>query len=254
MYVDMSVLFFSKGNAKLGKEIYTFSLPSGFTCPGAVECLSRANRETGKIVDGKQTLFRCFSASQETLYPVVRVQRWKNFDALSKLSRSEMVALIASNLPKKARIVRVHVAGDFFNEEYFLAWMDVASMFGGVVFYAYTKSVNMWVKHMDKVPRNFVLTASFGGRYDNLIEQHKLKYAKVVYSVEQAKELNLAIDHDDTHAYLGVEPFALLLHGTQPKQSDASVALQKLRKQGIGGYGKQKQKRIEANTANKTVE
>jgi hypothetical protein len=73
----------------------------------AVECLSRANRETGKIVDGKQTLFRCFSASQETLYPVVRVQRWKNFDALSKLSRSEMVALIASNLPKKARIVRV---------------------------------------------------------------------------------------------------------------------------------------------------
>jgi hypothetical protein len=69
---------------------------------------------------------------------------------------------------------------------------------------------------MDKVLRNFVLTASFGGRYDNLIEQHKLKYAKVVYSVEQAKELNLAIDHDDTHAYLTNESFALLLHGTQP--------------------------------------
>lgn len=250
----MKTLFFNKGNAKLGKKIYTFSLPSGFTCPGAVECLSRANRETGKISDGKQTLFRCFSASQEALYPVVRMQRWKNFDALCKLSRSEMVALISSNLPKKARIVRVHVAGDFFNDAYFLAWMDVARMCSDVVFYAYTKSIKLWIKHIDKVPRNFLLTASFGGRYDNLIDLHRLKYAKVVYSVEQANDLKLAIDHDDTYAYLKSESFALLLHGTQPKQSDASVALQKLRKQGIGGYGKQKQKRIEANTAVKTVE
>ena len=32
---------------------YTFSLPSGYSCPGASECLSKADKDTGKITDGK---------------------------------------------------------------------------------------------------------------------------------------------------------------------------------------------------------
>ena len=34
-------------------KIYTISLPSGYTCPFAVDCLSKADRITGKITDGK---------------------------------------------------------------------------------------------------------------------------------------------------------------------------------------------------------
>ena len=46
------------GNAKLSKEIVTFSLPSGYSCPGAKDCLAKADRETGKIIDGKHQKFR----------------------------------------------------------------------------------------------------------------------------------------------------------------------------------------------------
>ena len=53
-------------------EIYSFSLPSGYTCPFAVDCLSKADRVTGKITDGRDTLFRCFSASDEARSPNAR--------------------------------------------------------------------------------------------------------------------------------------------------------------------------------------
>ena len=238
-------LKFSKGNAKLGKNIFTFSLPSGFTCPSALDCLSKANKETGKITDGPKTVFRCFSASQEAVYTAVREQRWFNFNLIRGKSVDEMTNIIKSSLPEKANIIRIHVGGDFFNETYFKAWLNVAKSTASVIFYAYTKSLDFWVKNMKDIPSNFKLTASFGGRHDHLINLHNLKYAKVVYSVEEASKLGLEIDHDDSHAFDGDKPFSLLIHNTQPKNSFAAKALQKLRKLGIGGYGKQKDERIE---------
>ena len=69
------------------KRVATFSLPSGYTCPGAKECLSYANRKTGKIKDGQHTKFRCFQASAEAVYPSLRNMVWNNFDALRKVSK-----------------------------------------------------------------------------------------------------------------------------------------------------------------------
>ena len=80
------------------------------------------------------------------------------------------------------------------------------------------------------LPENLVLTASRGGKFDDLIDVHGWKEAVVVYSEEEANELVLEIDHDDTHAAFGNDHFALLIHGTQPKGSAASIALQKLKK------------------------
>ena len=80
------------------------------------------------------------------------------------------------------------------------------------------------------LPENLVLTASRGGKFDNLIDVAGWKEAVVVYSEEEAEQLGLEIDHDDTHAAFGKEDFALLIHGTQPKGSAASIALQKLKK------------------------
>ena len=91
---------------------------------------------------------------------------------------------------------------------------------------------------IDCIPSNFALTASYGGKHDELIVEHGLKYAEVVYSEEQADAMAFEIDHDDYHAAFGKESFALLIHGTQPKGSEASKALSKLRKQGKGGYSK----------------
>ncbi len=232
-------LKFGKGNAKLSKDIYTFSLPAGHSCPFAYECKASADRKTGKITDGKHQTFRCFSASAEAVYKGTRQARWYNYDMLRDLkTKKAMVNLIRNSIPEKAMKVRVHVSGDFFNQLYFDAWMDVARSNPTKTFYAYTKSLVYWVKRINNIPENFNLTSSVGGKKDTLIEAHHLKYAKVVFDEGEAKIMGMEIDHDDSHAIRGSKNFALLLHGSQAAGSKASKALSALKKKGIGGYSK----------------
>ena len=47
---------------RLGVKLKTFTLPAGYTCGGAKDCLAYADRKTGKVRDGKETKFRCFMA------------------------------------------------------------------------------------------------------------------------------------------------------------------------------------------------
>lgn len=245
-----SLLKFGRGNAKLGKNVYTFSLPAGFTCPGALECLSKANKTTGKLTDGPETKFRCFSATAENQYPVVRQQRWHNFDLLRKCKNSaDMHTLICNSLAqlKNPQNVRIHVAGDFFSQEYFNAWCLTAASYYKVNFYFYTKSIPYWITHLDHIGNgrkhsyfnhNFIPTASRGGRHDSLIDQYNLREAKVVFSESEAKKLKLEIDHDDSHAMKFGKSFALLLHGTQPKGSEAALVWNKMKRAGNAGYNK----------------
>ena len=254
-----SELTFSNANAKLvamakrlGKTIKSFTLPSGWTCPAAKDCLSKADRETGKIKDGPDTVFRCFAASSEAQYKNTRSMVWRNFDAIRSIKGrvSELADLLQTQLPKAFDILRVHVGGDCFNQKYFDAWMEVARRMPEKHFYAYTKSLNFWVKRLNGgvrdgqvygIPANFELTASYGGKHDALIVEHGLKYAEVVYSEEEADAQQMEIDHDDYHAAFGKENFALLIHGTQPKGSMASQALQELKRRGWNGYSKRKE-------------
>jgi hypothetical protein len=232
-------LKFGKGNAKLSKDIYTFSLPAGHSCPFAFECKASADRSTGKIKDGKDQVFRCFAVSQEALYTNTRTARWHNYDLLKKLKTvDKMSTLIVDSLSPKANTIRVHISGDFFSQMYFDAWMAVARSFPKKKFYAYTKSIPYWLTRRDEIPKNFNLTSSKGGRTDVLIDLNKLKYAEVVFTEDQAKELKLELDHDDSHAYNGKKSFGLLIHGSQKKGSKASTALSNLRKKGIKGYSK----------------
>lgn len=247
-----ALLKFGRGNAKLGKNVHTFSLPAGFSCPGALECLSKANKNTGKLVDGKDTKFRCFSASAENQYPAVREQRWHNFDLLRNCTNSaNMHTLICNSLAslKNPQIIRIHVSGDFFSQAYFDAWALTAASYYKVNFYFYTKSIPYWITHLKHIGTghkheyfntNFIPTASRGGRYDHLIDEYNLREAKVVFSKKEAKKLKLEIDHDDSHAMKFGNSFALLLHGQQPKGSDAAKAWQKLKSEGDSGYSRKK--------------
>jgi hypothetical protein len=231
-------LKFNRGNAKLGKHIFTFSLPAGHSCPFALECLSKAGRNGEGIKDGKHTRFRCFAASSEAQYDVVREQRWGNFELLKGLSVAAMTNLIDASLPPKAKIIRIHVSGDFFSQAYFDAWLKVCERYPERIFYAYTKSVKFWINRLGSIPKNLKLNASRGGTHDSLIEEHSLKSAEVVFSYEEARNKGLKIDHDDSLAYSKDKPFALLIHGTQPAGSMASKALSALKLQGWNGYGK----------------
>ncbi len=246
-------LVFGKANAKLiklqnafGRKVFTFSVLSGFTCPYAKECLSKAVMGLDgrlHIEDGPWTLWRCFSASQEALFKGVYNSRLNNgaLIALAAKSISDAGLAILDNLPKKAGIVRLHVGGDFQTKAYMQSWIFAANARPDVLFYAYTKSLPFWIALKDSIPANLIMTASYGGHKDDLIAKHKLRYAKVVFSVAEADKLGLEIDNDDSHA---ADPskrndsFALLIHGAQPKGSEAGKAVRAL--DGLGSYGKDK--------------
>ena len=217
------------------KKIYSFDLLSGWACPQADKCMSRAILVDGKrrIQDGPNTEFRCFSASQEVVYTNVYNLRKANFDAIRSLKTvDEIVSTIQAALPKNAGIVRIHVAGDFFNGIYFAAWLRVIADNPNVLFYAYTKALNHWIDRMDTVNQlsNFVLTASRGGRLDSKIDEYGLREAIVLQNENEAEDFNLEVDNDDSHAAIPDsrhKSFALIIHGTQPAKPKVKKAKKK---------------------------
>jgi len=225
---ELERLKVSSGNAKLTKR-NIFSLPAGLTCPGAKICKSWASVINGKsqIVDGDETLFRCYAASQENQYPIVRDNRMYNFKAMLKaLRRGNAVELIDKSIDKNLRLTRVHESGDFFSLDYLKAWLEVARKNPDNIFYCYSKSLSYFLDL--GIPSNFLVTASWGGYEDHLIEYFE-RDSRVVFNEDEAKKLKLPIDHDDSNCFKKGS-FCHLLHGTQPKGSDASKELGKRRK------------------------
>src|SRR5262249_26870547 len=162
----------------LDDAIYTFSLPAGHFCPFAHECRSKASRADGRITDGPNTQFRCYAASEE-MRPSLRRSRWHNADALRACkTKDEMVQLILDSLSPFAGYVRIHVSGDFYSQDYFDAWLEIARCRPNTLCYAYTKALPFWLRRKDEIPENLVLTASYGGTHDHLIEAHGLRFAK----------------------------------------------------------------------------
>jgi len=243
----MELLRISFENAKL-KGIYHFSLPSGHTCPGAKNCLTKADRATGKLTDQQTEVdgitFRCYAAGMENRFPKVRASRWRNFDLLKeRKSTKEKVTLIVSSIRNSGLVrggtLRVHIGGDYYSQSYFNAWMQAAKFFPKIVFYSYTKSIKFLLEYttaFGALPKNFVFTCSRGGKYDNLIPATMTKSAKVFFNKDEADALGLEIDHTDDLAISGSDDFALVIHGAQPAGSEASKAISTNRKKGFTGY------------------
>ena len=227
-----------------GRKVYSLDMLSGWSCPFASQCLSKVHTGAdGKryLTDGKVTLFRCFSASQEAVYTEAYKMRLRNFETLrqAKTTGAMLDKLLETFPEKSCGVLRVSVAGDIFNPHYFKALTELARLNRDVLFYAYTKSLRYWIADRARVRRldNLVLTASYGGRDDDLIKRHRLRFARVVYSTYQARQERLPIDHDDSHAADPVrsgQSFALLIHGTQPSGSKAQKAVKRLN--GVGSY------------------
>lgn len=243
------MLSFSIGNGKLKKDRLIFNLPAGKTCPGAMFCKSFVILDENgkrKVQDGPHTQFRCFAASSEALFDAPYQSRANNLqmivDAL-KNGVDHCADLINSSIQhhrtKKVTMVRIHESGDFFSGVYLDAWIKVAHLNPDLKFYCYSKSLQLFL-HFN-LPSNFYLTASYGGKWDSLIEEgYFARYAKVVKNDAEADALGLEVDHDDSHCF-GDKPFALLVHGTQPKGSVYGKAIRERRSNGqFSGYSKSK--------------
>jgi hypothetical protein len=217
-------------------KVYSVDLLSGYSCPFAEKCLSRAVEvdDKRKIKDGPKTEFRCFSASQEARLSNVYNKRKANFEALKNAKTEDGIyKVLSENLPLNAGVVRMHVSGDFFSPAYFKAFLRLARDNPNVLFYAYTKALRYWLDNRDEVESldNVVMTASRGGKDDHLIDEHALREARVVLAADEVEYIG-ELDETDIHAADPArrnESFRLLIHGSQPAGTDAAKALQILK-------------------------
>ena len=235
---------FSHGNAKLPPTTMGFSLPAGHTCPGAKDCLTRVPRDGGPVWTAPGLQYVCHAASQERYRPTVRDLRWANFDILAPLDTHDMIANLATAFFHQRRSyterVRCFLSGDAFNPELAAAITTFAWAIEPTVVYLYSKALPFWI--CQDIPANLRITASWGGRFDHLIADHFPRSARVVQTAQEACNLGLPLDFDDSYAYQD-EPvhFAHLVHGWQPKGSDAANAINARRKAGeFTGYGTSK--------------
>ena len=190
---------FVKNTRYYNGTVYEWNLPTGTTCPFALECRVSVDRVTGKF-DIYKGAYRCYAAGPER-FPGVREHRWKNFEFVKNGG--------IPDIPRGCTAIRIHAAGDFFNQAYFDMWLELARNNPGVEMWAYTKSLTYWVNRIWQIPANLTLTASQGGRNDALIEKHGLKNV-VVYPDRESVPGNRPIDTNDDHARVPGLNFALL--------------------------------------------
>jgi len=180
-------------------EVYEYNLPTGTTCPFAMECKVVVDKVTGKF-DVTKGQYRCYASSAER-FPAVRNHRHNNFDFVKNGG--------VPTIPKDCKAIRIHSSGDFFNQSYFDMWVKLAKDNPNIEFWAYTKSLKYWINRLNDIPNNLILTASYGGKTDDLIEKFNLKNVKVYASIEDVPK-NRPIDTNDKFARIPNINFALL--------------------------------------------
>jgi len=187
--------------------VYEWNLPTGSSCPCAKECKVTVDRDTGKF-DIAKGQYRCYAAGPER-FPGVREYRWRNFDFAKKGGKPK--------IPEACKAIRIHAAGDFFNQKYFDTWLEVAAENPSVEMWAYTKSLSYWTRRIDQIPANLTLTASYGGTQDHLIDEYGLKNVKVYACVSDVPQ-DRPIDHNDDFARHPGVNFALIDNYSKPKK------------------------------------
>jgi hypothetical protein len=242
-YPENRLVRFSHGNSKLPNSTMILSLPAGHACPGAKDCLARVPRHGGPVVLGSDSSFICYAASAERYRPTVRALRWANFDALALQDARSCLQILVTSFYRQHRSyterVRFFESGDAFSAALAEAIVCFSLVVQPMIVYLYSKNLPVWLRWLQDTPPNLRITASWGGRFDHLIGEHFDRSARVVQNAQEATDLSLPVDFDDSLAY-GDTPlhFAHLVHGWQPKGSAMAEAINERRRRGeFTGYG-----------------
>lgn len=194
----------TKTSGKGGWNVVGFGLPADFnfmvdgvkhnTCPGALSC-----RDV------------CYAKQGGYRYPASKAARSHN------LAFSQGDAFVSGVVVDLARMrtvntVRIHDSGDFYSQEYFNKWCDIAKALPHLTFYAYTKSLHL---DLSGAPENFKVTQSLGGRLDSLVNLGK-PHSRIFTSHEDRVRAGY-VDGNLTDAYAieGEQKIGLVYHGNK---------------------------------------
>lgn len=145
---------------------------------------------------------------------------------LELTQKPEFVQLMISEIEtwlKKRNVsklyVRIHDAGDFYSVSYWVKWKAIMSHFeknDRVKFYVYTKQVKMFKYQAGRIPLNFNLVFSFGGKQDSMIDLNNDAHSRVFESLKDLKAAGYVDGtNDDLVAALGTQKIGLVYHGAK---------------------------------------
>ncbi len=98
---------------------------------------------------------------------------------LPDLDRGHLHPAVTRLLDLGAPLVRIHDSGDFYADGYARAWLTIAAATPGVLFYAYTKEVELMERLRPSAPPNLLWVYSLGGRQDHLVDRDSMRHADV---------------------------------------------------------------------------
>lgn len=141
-----------------GIKIMNFGITAGLACPQAGACAKFCYAKKGAYSWGN------VSPAFKKRYDITKQD---NFTDL----------MTAEIIKKKVDMVRIHDSGDFYNKEYLDKWLSIIVLMPDVSFYAYTKSLHLF-KGL-KLPKNFVVIYSEGGKLDAMIDVKKDRHSRI---------------------------------------------------------------------------
>ena len=159
-----------------------FGITPGITCRGcSVDCF------------GMKGLYKVFERCC--------VEHWEDNLNLA-VSDDFIFTLHRELLRKRAKWVRIHTEGDYFNQSYLDNWFALARLFPEKTFYSYTKALDLdW----SDMPANFHRIQSEGGEFDHLLD-YSLPHARIFKNRKEIEAAGyLYVDNDDSLATTSVK-------------------------------------------------
>lgn len=104
-------------------------------------------------------------------------------------NRPEWIRMMNEEIAKpkyNGKYIRIHDAGDFFSIDYAVDWLNIAKQNPDVIFYTYTKEVDLFKNKIPSlIPSNFIVIYSYGGKQDHMIDPEVDRHSDVFYDYDK---------------------------------------------------------------------
>lgn len=147
----------------------------------------------------------CYARNGAFNYPSVKQAHVANLEwVLYDLDGWRQAMTAECSKPKyRGKHIRIHDSGDFFSDEYLLAWLRIARDCPDPIFYCYTKEVDRFRRIVenrdgefpDVKPDNFRYLYSFGGKQDTELDEQTDRVADVFPSFEAMDQAGYSTQH-----------------------------------------------------------
>ena len=193
-----SFISMQKKNKKMGPTenigFLIFSIPAVFTCPYATGlcmkyCYCKSDYRFDSIT---KSHVRNWVESQKADF-IENCVKYIH-DAIYTKKGDIRKAFRKKDGTLKDICIRIHEAGDFYNETYFLKWCEIARRCPDYKFYAYTKSIPIVCANMENIPNNFIVRCS-------IFPDTKREYLEMIFKNRLPFYMAMNKEHVDGFPY-----------------------------------------------------